>query len=159
MFIIVFLSYKFMRVCRACKFSDLLAVGRTTGQLVVRLFDPVRHQKEEEEAAKAKEAEEQAKTNKKGKAESEKVASKDALKKGKKEPQNKQSTDADKKSASSPNHAQSPLPVATASSPTEQLSPTELLDVQSPEQDIDRNWFGLVCYGLPNLAVGTIGKS
>lgn len=141
-------------------FPDLLATGRTTGQLVLRLFDPARHQREEEEAAKAKEAEEQAKaTNKKGKADSDKAASKDALKKDKKELQKKQPTDTDKKAANSAKNSQSPLPEATASSPIEPVSPTELLDVQSSEQDIDRNWFGLVCYGLSNLAVGSIGKS
>jgi len=134
-------------LCYTC--TDLLVTGRTTGQTACRLFDPLRRVKEEQEAANAKEAEEQAKAAAAAKNKNSKPPSKESPKKVQKELPKKESNkslELDRKSVESTR--------SVHSSASSKSLDEEQCDARSPVMQTDRNWYSLVCYGLPNMVVG-----
>jgi len=118
---------------------DLLEKGRTTGQAARLLYDPPRREQLELEAAKAKQAEEQSKASKKKTGAGKAAATTKA---------------ADK--AKAPEPVQSPG--IHPDDDDEEEDEEEEEEMEEAPAAPERYWFGLVCYGLPNLAV-TGGKN
>ena len=120
-------------MCVCTRSLELLEKGRTTGQAARLLYDPVRREMLELEAAKAKEAEEQSKMSKKGGGKAREGAVTKMADKSKAAPEPDQSSgihlDEEEEEEEEEEVDEAPVP--------------------------SRNWYSLICYGLPNLVVVT----